>query len=56
MAERLRKRAVGPRDPWFDLEGRTARRGRRTRMLVELAAFAIGLTALWLAIFTRLYG
>jgi len=25
-------------------------------MLVELAAFAIGLTALWLAIFTRLYG
>jgi hypothetical protein len=55
MAERLRHRAVGPRDPWFDLEGRTARRGRRTRMIVELVAFAVSLTALWAAIFIRLY-
>jgi hypothetical protein len=56
LAERLRKRAVGPRDPWFDLEGKTARRGRRTRMIVELVAFAASLAALWAAIFIRLYG
>ncbi|MET1231519.1 MAG: hypothetical protein ABWY52_01555 [Candidatus Limnocylindrales bacterium] len=56
MAERLRQRAVGPRDPWFDLEGKTARRGRRTRMIVELVAFAVCLSALWIAIFIRLYG
>ena len=56
MAERIRLRARGPRDPWFDLEGKTARRGRRTRMLVELVAFALGLTALWVALFQHLYG
>ncbi len=56
MAERLRQRAVGPRDPWFDLEGKTVRRGRRTRMIVELVAFAVSLSALWVAIFIRLYG
>jgi hypothetical protein len=56
MVERLRQRAVGLRDPWFDLEGKTARRGRRTKMIVELIAFAVSLTALWAAIFVRLYG
>ena len=56
MGERLRPRALGPRDPWFDLEGKVARRGRRTRMIVELVAFALALSALWIAIFTRLYG
>ena len=55
MAERLRQHTVGTRDPWFDLEGKTARRGRRTRMIVELVAFAASLIALWAAIFIRLY-
>jgi len=56
MAERSAPRAPSKRDPYWDMEGRQARRDRRLRMIVELVAFAAGLTALWAAIFVRLYG
>jgi hypothetical protein len=44
------------RDPLYDLEGRGVRRHRRLRMFTELALFALGLVALWVAAFNHLYG
>ena len=56
MADRAQRAPKGRRDPYWDLEGKRVRRERRTRMFVELLAFATGLTALWAALFIRLYG
>ena len=56
MADRAMRAPKGRRDPYWDLEGKRVRRERRVRMVVELVAFAVGLTALWAAIFVRLYG
>jgi len=56
MANRVATPPASKRpDPWFDLEGKGVRRGRRTRMAIELLAFAIALAVLWTAIFVRLY-
>ncbi|HEY8169328.1 MAG: hypothetical protein ACHQ02_01210 [Candidatus Limnocylindrales bacterium] len=56
MANRVAAPPASKRpDPWFDLEGKAVRRGRRTRMTVELIAFAVVLAILLAAIFVRLY-
>ena len=56
MANRVAAPPASKRpDPWFDLEGKGVRRGRRTRMTVELIAFAVVLAILLAAIFVRLY-
>lgn len=56
MADRALRAPKGRRDPYWGMEGKHVRRGRRTRMVVELIAFAVGLAALWSAVFIHLYG
>ena len=39
MADHAQRAPKGRRDPYWDMEGKHARRDRHTRMVVELVAF-----------------